>query len=122
MPDITKLVHLKENNNSSLDSHASQMILEDEKVLKVYSTIRDSFILTDKRIILIDVQGITGIKKEFRFIPYSKINSFSVESAGTFDLDAELKLYVSGMPMLEIEFTKGTNIYDIAKIIGTYSK
>jgi len=72
------------------------------------------FIFTNRRLILIDVQGLTGKKIEYRSIPYSKITSFSVETAGHFDLDAELKIWVSGLPQpIQKQFNKTLNIYEV---------
>jgi hypothetical protein len=59
-----------------------------------YLLIRDTILFTDRRLILIDKQGITGKKTEYHSIPYRSITHFAVETAGTFDLDAELKIWV----------------------------
>lgn len=76
--------------------------------------IRDMFLFTNRRLILIDVQGLTGKKVEYRSIPYSKITQFSVETAGHFDLDAELKIWVSGLAMpIQKTFNKSSNIYAV---------
>ncbi|WP_373898072.1 PH domain-containing protein [Haloimpatiens sp. FM7315] len=94
------------------------LLLDNEEVLVSYKSLRDRLIMTDKRFIAINVQGVTGKKKEFLNIPFSKISMFSCESAGTFDLDAELKLWCSGVGKVEFEFVKGTNIKMILKILS----
>ncbi len=90
-------------------------LLSDKEVIdKAYKLIRDMFIFTNRRLILIDVQGVTGKKIECRSIPYSKITSFSVETAGHFDLDAELKIWVSGLVHpIQKQFNKTLNIYEV---------
>lgn len=94
-----------------------EMLLETEKVELAYIAVRDRLIFTDKRMIIINVQGITGKKVDFHTIPYSKITSFSVETSGTFDLDAELKIWVSGLSGIEIKFLKGINIKEVGKFL-----
>ncbi|MDF2587647.1 MAG: hypothetical protein K0S41_1488 [Anaerocolumna sp.] len=90
------------------------LLCENEKIDKAYKLIRDMFIFTNRRLILIDVQGLTGKKQEYRSIPYSKITQFSIETAGHFDLDAELKIWVSGLATpIEKQFNKSANIYEV---------
>ena len=72
------------------------VLIEGERVSLAFRVIRDVFAFTDKRLILIDVQGMTGSKVDYMSIPYRAITRFSVETAGTFDLDSELKIWVSG--------------------------
>ncbi len=72
------------------------ILLPGEQVLTAFKTIRDTVFLTHKRFVLVNVQGITGSKREVMSIPYKSIVGFSVETAGTFDLDSDLKLFVTG--------------------------
>lgn len=92
-----------------------------ERIEKAYKLIRDMILFTNKRLILIDKQGVTGKKVEYRSIPYRAITNFSVETAGHFDLDAELKVYVSGMSMpIEKTFSSGANIYEVQAVLAEY--
>lgn len=75
------------------------ILLPGEQVLTAFKTLRDTVFMTDLRFVLIDVQGITGSKKAVHSIPYRSIVSFTVETAGTFDLDSDLKIQVSGQAM-----------------------
>jgi len=84
-----------------------------ENILRAYTHVRDKVAFTEKKIICYDVQGMTGSKKEYRFFPYSKITSFSIETAGTFDADADFKIWVSGVGMFEIKFGRGIDIKKI---------
>ena len=94
------------------------ILLPGEKLLSAQQTIRDGVVFTDKRIIAINVQGITGKKKDFTSLPYSKIQSFSVETAGTFDLDSELDLWFSGLGKVRLEFASDCNITEICRMIS----
>ncbi|WP_329500849.1 PH domain-containing protein [Kitasatospora herbaricolor] len=94
---------------------------EDEQVHAAYQLIRDTFMFTDRRLILIDKQGITGKKTEYHSIPYKSITHFAVETAGNFDLDAELKIWVSGNPLpIQKTFTKGVDIYEVQALLTQY--
>ena len=99
-----------------------ELILTDnERVEKAFKLIRDLIVFTDKRLILIDKQGVTGKKVEYHSIPYRSVTHFSVETAGTFDLDAELKIWISSTanPVAK-QFKKDKNIYDVQKALATY--
>ena len=97
------------------------MLVEGEQVVKAFRLIRDLFVFTDKRLILIDKQGITGKKAEYHSIPYKSISHFSVETAGTFDMDAEMKIYISGnMTPIEREFKRGTDIRGVQKTLAQF--
>jgi hypothetical protein len=96
------------------------ILIPQEKVEKCFKLIRDIFVFTDKRLILIDKQGITGKKIEYHSIPYKSITHFAVETAGHFDLDAELKIWVSGNSVpIEKTFTKGVHILDVQKLLAS---
>jgi len=96
------------------------MLIENEKILAAFQGIRDFVIFTDKRIISVNVQGITGKKKDFTSLPYSKIQAFSVETAGTFDLDCELDLFFTGIGKVRFEFVNGFDIVSFNKMISEY--
>ena len=72
----------------------------------------------NKRIISVNVQGLTGKKKDFTTLPYSKIQAFSVETSGVLDLDSELELYFSGLGKVKFEFTSGSDIVTLGKLIS----
>ncbi|WP_264534958.1 PH domain-containing protein [Flavobacterium sp. N1736] len=97
-----------------------QLLTDNEEVEMGFKLIRDTFIFTNKRLILVDVQGITGSKTEYKSISYKSITRFSVETAGTFDLDAELKIWVSSelQPSIVKQFTKSVNVYEVQKVLA----
>ncbi len=96
------------------------MLVDGEGVVSTYRGIRDGVVFTNKRIISINVQGVTGKKKDFTSMPYSRIQVYSVESAGVFDLDSELQLYFSGIGRVTFEFTGDANVSEICKMISGY--
>ena len=93
-------------------------LAENETVVLSYKHARDRVIFTDRKIIAIDIQGLTGKKKEFRIFPYTKISSFSVETAGTFDLDSDFKIWVSGVGVFAVKFGKKINIKEIGEFLS----
>jgi hypothetical protein len=110
-----------EINAKELQKDLEATIVEGEMVVKAFRILRDMFIFTDKRLLLIDKQGITGKKAEYHSIPYKSISHFSVETAGTFDMDAEMKIYISGNPTpIQREFKRGTDIVGVQKVLAGF--
>jgi hypothetical protein len=104
-----------------LEKELAATLIDGETVVKGFKVIRDLFIFTDKRLILIDKQGMSGKKVEYHSILYKSISHFSVETGGTFDLDAELKIYISGNSMpIKREFRKGTDIIGVHKMLAQF--
>ncbi|WP_409425090.1 PH domain-containing protein [Pseudoalteromonas sp. RW-H-Ap-1] len=111
-----------EVDDADLEKVLANTLIEGERVEKAYKVVRDMFIFTNKRLILLDKQGVTGSKMEMVSIAYSKITKFSKESAGHFDLDAELKIWVGSDPTpISKDFKAGDNINDVYRIISQYS-
>ena len=110
-----------EVNLEVLKKEVQELLTANESVKSAYKVIRDVFIFTNKRLILIDKQGVTGKKTEYLSIPYKSIVHFSVETAGTFDLDAELKIWLSGSAVpIQKNFNKSTNIYNVQRVLAGY--
>ena len=98
-----------------------KILAENERIEKSYKLIRDLFIFTNKRLILVDKQGVTGKKTEYHSIPYKSITHFSIETAGHFDLEAELKIWISGTALpIEKQFNSSLNIYELQQVLATY--
>lgn len=108
-------------NIDEVKTEINPLLTEGEEVEAAFKVIRDLIIFTDKRFIMVDKQGITGKKIDYHSIPYRNISHFSVETAGSFDLDAELKIWISGAenPAINKPFRKDGSIYDIQKILAT---
>ncbi len=103
-----------------LQTEYATLLLPGEKVAKGFILIRDVFIFTDKRLILVDKQGLTGKKIEYQSIPYRAIVRFSIETAGSFDLDAELKIWIASTPEpIAKQFTKHVNVYEVQSLLAS---
>ena len=108
-------------DDAKLQADYAQFMTDSETIELGFQVLRDTFVFTDKRLLLVDKQGMRGKKVEYLSIPYSKITKFSIENAGTFDLDAELKIWVGSDPMpIQKKFNKSVNIYDIQKLLATH--
>lgn len=96
------------------------LLTDGEEIELGFKLIRDTFIFTSKRLILVDKQGLTGSKTEYKSISYKSISRFSIETAGTFDLDAELKIWVSSelQPSITKQFNKSVNVYEVQKVLA----
>lgn len=97
-------------NEVPVPEEMRKMLSSKENVLFAVKTLRDTAIFTDKRILIADKQGITGKKVEYATIPYKSIVTYAIETAGTFDLDAEIKLILSGGIQCELQFMKNNNM------------
>lgn len=111
---------LKPVQNQDYSDWIRPMFVAGEQVIGMYQSIRDGIVFTNKRIIAINVQGMTGKKKDFSSLPYSKIQAYSVETAGYFDLDSELELWFSGLGKVKFEFVSDCNVSEICRIISEF--
>ena len=99
----------------------AQILATSEQVEHAYQLIRDYFVFTNKRLVLVDKQGMTGSKVEYHSIPYKSITHFSVETGGHFDLDAELKIWISGTALpFQKRFNKKLSIYEVQSVLAGY--
>ncbi|MES2583046.1 MAG: PH domain-containing protein [Pseudomonadota bacterium] len=108
-------------DNTDIQNEFSRILAPGEKVEHAYQLIRDYFVFTDKRFVLVDKQGLTGSKVEYHSIPYKSITHFSIETGGTFDLDAELKIWISGTALpIQKRFNKKLSIYEVQAVLASY--
>jgi hypothetical protein len=98
------------------------ILLDDERIEKAFRLVRDMMVFTNKRLIVVNKQGLTGSKTDYQSIPYSSIKMFSKESAGMLDFDAELKIWLTGeaTPTIRQEFRKGENVNDAYKVLSRF--
>lgn len=122
MIDFTNASYLKLHpvNNNTYSSMLTPMLVAGERIVSTYQSIRDGLVFTNKRIVAINVQGLTGKKKDFTSLPYSKIQAYSVETAGHFDLDSELELWFSGLGKIKLEFMASANVSEICRMISEH--
>lgn len=105
-----------------LNKEYSILLIEGESIEIGFKLIRDVFIFTNKRLILVDKQGITGKKVDYLSVVYKSISRFSIETAGHFDLEAELKIWISSevIPTVSKKFNRQVNIYDLQKVLAKH--
>lgn len=108
-------------DSAEVEQELEQILLADEKVQQAYKLIRDLIVFTDKRLILVDKQGMTGSKREFLSIPYRSIVRFSAETKGRLDFEADLKIWLSGTsePLVKT-FSKDSSILQVQKALASY--
>ena len=111
-------VKLRPVNDNAFEKMVAPILVNDEEIVRCFQSIRDGVVFTNKRIIAINVQGLTGKKKDFTSLPYNKVQAFSVETAGAFDLDSELDLWFSGMGRIRLEFIGAADVAYLCKIIS----
>ncbi len=115
-----EFLKLKPVNNETFGGVIEPMFIEGEQILGSFQSIRDGVVFTNKRIFAINVQGITGKKKDFTSLPYSKVQAFSVETAGVLDLDSELELWFSGLGKVKFEFVSRADITALCRTISAF--
>lgn len=121
MIDFKNASYLKlKDAPNAFNTELAPLLVAGEQIIASFKSVRDGVVFTNKRIFAINIQGLTGKKKDFTSLPYSKIQVFSVETAGVLDTDSELELWFSGAGKVKFEFTSGTKVADICKIISTF--
>lgn len=97
-----------------------KFLIDGEEILAAFKSVRDQVIFTNKRVIAANVQGITSSKVDYTSLPYSKVNAFSVETSGTFDLDCEIELYLSEIGRVRFEIKGSFDIVQFNRIVSGY--
>ena len=113
-----EFLKLKPVDDAIFSKTISPMFVAGEQILGSFKTVRDGVVFTNKRIFAINVQGITGKKVDYTSLPYSKIQAFSVETAGVLDLDSELELWFSGLGRVKFDFVSSANVAEICRMIS----
>jgi len=114
-----KFLKLRQVKTTSVEKAIISLLTPTETIVGAYKTVRDFVVFTEKRIIAVDIQGVTGVKRSFTTLPYSNIQVFSIQTAGIFDLDSELDLYFNELGHVIFEFTGGCNITEISRFISS---
>lgn len=112
------LGNASEANAQEINAELAEILADNEHVAHAYKMVRDLHVFTNKRLISIDKQGVTGKKVDYLSIPYKSITQFNVQTSGHFDTDCELKVWVSGQSQaLEIEI-KSALAADVQKTLA----
>lgn len=109
-------VKMKPVNPSAVIGDIQPLLINGEEIIGAYKAMRDYCVFTNKRVIAVNVQGMTGKKKDFTSLPYSKVSAYSIETAGVFDLDSELEMYFSGLGKVKFEFSGQSNIVQMDRL------
>lgn len=105
---------------AKLTDRVGPLLVDGEHMVAAFKAIRDSVVFTNKRVIAINVQGITGKKVDYTSLPYSKVQAFSVETSGFFDLDCELDLFFSAIGHVRFELRGSRDVLELNRIIASY--
>jgi hypothetical protein len=106
-----------------VEEDLQHVLADGETVERAFQLIRDMMVFTRTRLILVNIQGMTGKKREYHSVPYRAISHFAVETAGHFDLESELRIWISGTPEpLQHTFKAGDAIISVQKALATYVK
>ena len=105
-----------------IEKHLSKVLADDERIERAFQLVRDLIIFTNRRLMLVDRQGMTGKKTTYHSIPYRAITNFAVETAGHFDMESELSIWISGQDQpVQKTFTRGNTIFEVQKALATYA-
>lgn len=116
------IVNLQKIDNRQINDNVKALILPDEEIIGVYKTIRDQLVFTNKRVLTVDVKGVTGKRQEIFSLPYSRVQYFGVQTVGfaEFIPDSELALFFNNGLIANFEFKGKNDILEIGKNISKY--
>ncbi len=112
--------NLKAIKTSEVRGEIPSLLVDGEAVVAAFQTVRDQVIFTNKRVFVVNVQGITGKKTSYFSYPYSKVQFFGIETAGVLDIDSELMLAFSNGARLQFDFRSNVDIRKISALISGY--
>ncbi|HDM8069478.1 PH domain-containing protein [Vibrio harveyi] len=118
--DSSSVFKLKPIEVSKVRDDFHKFLIDGETVFAGFKTVRDQVVFTNKRVIAANVQGITGSKVDYTSLPYGKINAFSIETSGTFDLDCEIEFFLSEVGRVRFEIKGSFDLISFNKMISEY--
>ena len=116
----SNLLNLKEIPVTDMRSEVARFLVNAEQALQCFKTVRAQVIFTNKRIFVVNVQGLTGKKVSYFSYPYAKIQYFGVETAGVLDIDSELVLVFNDGNRLQFDFKSKVDIRTICALISSF--
>ena len=114
------IMNLKEISLQSVRPEVPTLLVNGETRVMAFQTVRDQVIFTDKRIFVVNVQGITGKRTSYFSYPYSKVQYFGIETAGVLDIDSELVFAFSNGAKLQFDFKSKVDIRKISMMVSNY--
>ena len=120
--NTNSVFNLKPVDPGAVRNEVQGLLIQGEEVLYAFQTVRDQLAFTNMRIIAVDVQGITGKRKSFATMPYSKIQYFEIQTPGFIELfpDSELFIMFASGFTAKFEFKGKVDIGAIGRLISTY--
>lgn len=115
-----KVIKLKATGKFNSEKTLAPILVLGEEVIGEFQGVRDYVVFTNKRVIAVNTQGVTGKKKDVTSLPYNKIQLFSFETSGLVDMDSELELYFSGVGAIRFEFASSKELVTITRAISGY--
>lgn len=114
------LGNASQKDTTKVEEQLAAILIPGEQVELAFALVRDLIVFTEKRLILVDKQGVTGKKSSYKSIPYRSISRFTVETSGHFDLDAELKIWISSAvePAETLQFKSDRNVVEIQQALA----
>ena len=116
----SNFLNLKAMDKSEIRKEIPELLVEKELILSAFKTVRDQVIFTNKRIFVVNVQGITGKKISYFSYPYSKVQYYGIETAGLVDIDSELFLRFMDGTTLQFDFKTSVNIKEIHQLLSDF--
>ncbi len=116
--DSKKFLKLAPVDNDAFSDLVNGILVSGESVVQTFKSGRDGVVFTDRRLIAINVQGVTGKKKTVSVLPFDKVQAFEVETPATFDIDSTLTLWFSGVGQVDFEFSAKANVTKIMRCIS----
>jgi hypothetical protein len=115
------LGNASEINVEELEKEFQRVLGEGEEISKAFVLVRDLIVFTNKRLILVDKQGLTGKKKEYHSIPYRSVTHFTIQSKGHLDLESEMTLWLLGEAKpLQFTFYRDTSVLEIQRTLASH--
>ena len=114
-----KYLKLKRVDNEEFSDIVNGIVPQSEKILETFKAGRDGVVFTDRRLIAINIQGITGKQKTITTVPYSKISAFAVDTPAVIDIDSSLTVWVSALGQFTFEFSAKADVGAICRCINS---
>lgn len=118
--DDAQFLNLKEISIDNVRDDIKAMMIEGERILHAFKTVRDQVVFTNLRVFVVNVQGLTGKKVAYYSYPYSKVQYFGIETAGVIDIDSELTMVFDDGMQLRFDFRSRFDIRGLCAVLSKH--